>query len=249
MLLHDSRRRTRVDADGAWCRSTSRTVASGTAAGSPAGWSGCAGRRSDGTVSAAGGDRGAARDGASWEQTDWAPICAAYDRLLEITDSPVARANRALAIGFRDGFADGSCRARRGRRRSAAGAVKTVPSIRADLLRRAGRTDEALTWYRTALEANGSEPAREFLRRRIAECSACSARVQSHRERVQPRRSVERDVQDRPRSSPAPGPSKCHHSPEYTVEPAGAHPVAQPRPVGLLLRRRRRRWRKPLRAA
>jgi RNA polymerase sigma-70 factor (ECF subfamily) len=43
-------------------------------------------------------------------------------------------------------------------------------TIRADLLRRAGRVDEALDWYRTALERNGSEPAREFLRRRVAEC-------------------------------------------------------------------------------
>jgi RNA polymerase sigma-70 factor, ECF subfamily len=46
----------------------------------------------------------------------------------------------------------------------------TVASIRADLLRRAGRPAEALDWYRIALSRNGSEPAREFLRRRIAEC-------------------------------------------------------------------------------
>ena len=39
----------------------------------------------------------------SWEQTDWTAICTAYDRLLQMTDSPVVRANRALAIGFRDG--------------------------------------------------------------------------------------------------------------------------------------------------
>ena len=34
----------------------------------------------------------------------------------------------------------------------------------------AGRCDEALEWYRIALDRNGSEPAREFLRRRVAEC-------------------------------------------------------------------------------
>jgi RNA polymerase sigma-70 factor (ECF subfamily) len=45
-----------------------------------------------------------------------------------------------------------------------------VPSVRADLLRRAGRPADALTWYRTALESNGSEPGRDYLRRRIAEC-------------------------------------------------------------------------------
>jgi hypothetical protein len=41
----------------------------------------------------------------SWEQTDGTTICPAYDRLIAITDSPVARANRALAVGFRDGSA------------------------------------------------------------------------------------------------------------------------------------------------
>jgi RNA polymerase sigma-70 factor (ECF subfamily) len=94
-----------------------------------------------------------------WEQPDWVTICAAYDRLLDIADSPVARANRALAIGFRDGstaglaaldaVADDPRLARSG----------TVPSIRADLLRRAGRTDEALDWYQTALAIAGSDPA------------------------------------------------------------------------------------------
>ena len=39
----------------------------------------------------------------SWEQTDWRAICAAYDKLAAMTDSPVVRANRALAVGFRDG--------------------------------------------------------------------------------------------------------------------------------------------------
>jgi RNA polymerase sigma-70 factor (ECF subfamily) len=45
-----------------------------------------------------------------------------------------------------------------------------VASIRADLLRRAGRHDEAVEWYRTAMDGNGSDQAREFLRRRLAEC-------------------------------------------------------------------------------
>ncbi|MEZ0362589.1 RNA polymerase sigma factor [Mycobacterium sp. pUA109] len=105
----------------------------------------------------------------SWEQTDWRAICAAYDRLLALTDSPVVRANRALAVGFRDGVEAGL---------AALAAVaddprlaRLVPSIRADLLRRAGRRAEALSWYRKALEAHGSAPAQAFLRRRIAECS------------------------------------------------------------------------------
>ena len=47
-----------------------------------------------------------------------------------------------------------------------------VPSVRADLLRRAGRHAEAGHWYRVAFEYNNSEPGRAFLQRRIVECEA-----------------------------------------------------------------------------
>lgn len=105
----------------------------------------------------------------SFSETDWPLICLAYDRVISLTNSPVATANRALAVGFRDGFdaglraldevADDPRLARSG----------TVASIRADLLRRAGQLTEAAQWYRLALERNGSEPARVFLRRRLVE--------------------------------------------------------------------------------
>jgi RNA polymerase sigma-70 factor (ECF subfamily) len=108
----------------------------------------------------------------SWEQTDWATICAAYDRLLDIADSPVTRANRALAVGFRDGYTAGlaALEAVADDPRLARSAL--VPSIRADLLRRDRRPAAAVSWYRKALDYTGSEPARAFLRRRIAECGS-----------------------------------------------------------------------------
>lgn len=106
----------------------------------------------------------------TWEQTDWVTVCAAYDRLLRITDSPVVRANRALAVGFRDGPDAGLAALDAVARDPRLARSNLVATVRADLLRRAGRQAEAVTWYRTALEANGSEPGREFLRRRIAEC-------------------------------------------------------------------------------
>jgi RNA polymerase sigma-70 factor (ECF subfamily) len=106
----------------------------------------------------------------SWEQTDWATICAAYDRLLQMTDSPVVRANRALAVGFRDNADAGLAALDAVSHDPRLAHSNLVASVRADLLRRAGRPAEALTWYRTALESNGSDPGRDFLRRRIAEC-------------------------------------------------------------------------------
>jgi RNA polymerase sigma-70 factor (ECF subfamily) len=106
----------------------------------------------------------------SWQATDWAAICVAYDRLVDVTNSPVARANRALAIGFRDGFPAGLAALDEVADNPRLARLNLVASIRADLLRRAGRSDEAVQWYRKALDGNGSGPAKEFLRRRIAEC-------------------------------------------------------------------------------
>ncbi|MGA7053510.1 MAG: sigma-70 family RNA polymerase sigma factor [Mycobacterium sp.] len=106
----------------------------------------------------------------SWAQTDWTAICAAYDRLVQMTESPVVRANRALAVGFRDGPDAGLAALEMVAHDPRLARSNLVASVRADLLRRAGRPTEALAWYRTALESNGSEPGRDFLRRRIAEC-------------------------------------------------------------------------------
>jgi RNA polymerase sigma-70 factor, ECF subfamily len=106
----------------------------------------------------------------SWEQTDWRTICAAYDTLSSMADSPVVRANRALAVGFRDGPEAGLAALEKVAHDPRLARSNLVASIRADLLRRAGRRADALTWYRTALASNGSEPGRDYLRRRIAEC-------------------------------------------------------------------------------
>ena len=171
VLLHDSRRRTRVDPDGALAPLDEQDR-----------------HRWDRSLIARGLDRLRLAAGATgpylpqaviaalhataptWEQTDWAGICLAYDRLIALTESPVARANRALAIGFRDGFAAGLAALDEVAGDPRLSRSNTVASIRADLLRRAGKRAEALQWYRIALSCKGSDPAREFLRRRIVEC-------------------------------------------------------------------------------
>ncbi|OBK14542.1 RNA polymerase sigma factor [Mycobacterium asiaticum] len=106
----------------------------------------------------------------SWEQTDWTTICAAYDQLLKLTDSPVVLVNRALAVGLRDGPDVGLAALEKVAHDPRLARSNLAASVRADLLRRAGRLADAASWYRIALQANGSEPGREFLRRRIAEC-------------------------------------------------------------------------------
>ena len=172
VLLHDSRRTTRVDADGAlvpleeqdrsrWDRGR---IARGLARLRLA--EGAAGQYLPQAVIAA-----VHATTPTWEQTDWPLICSAYDRLIAITGSPVAQVNRALAIGFRDGFDAGLAALDEVADDPRLAGSATVASIRADLLRRAGRPAEAADLYRVALDCNGSGPAREFLRRRLAECA------------------------------------------------------------------------------
>jgi RNA polymerase sigma-70 factor, ECF subfamily len=172
VLLHDSRRQTRVDGDGALVPLDEQDRSR---------WD--RGRITRGLerLRLAAAARGPYLPQAviaavhatapTWQQTDWSTICVAYDRLIEITDSPVARANRAMAIGFRDGVTAGLAALDEVADDPRLGRSNTVASIRADLLRRDGRLDEAVCWYRVALERNGSEPAGEFLRRRVAECA------------------------------------------------------------------------------
>jgi RNA polymerase sigma-70 factor, ECF subfamily len=171
VLLHDSRRRTRVDADGALVPIDEQDRSQ---------WDRGRIVRGLDRLRLAAGATGPYLPQAviaalhatapSWQETDWATICTAYDRLIQITDSPVARANRALAIGFRDGFHAGLVALDEVADDPRLARSNTVASIRADLLRRAGRHAEALEWYRIALDRNGSEPARAFLRRRVSEC-------------------------------------------------------------------------------
>jgi RNA polymerase sigma-70 factor, ECF subfamily len=171
VTLHDSRRLTRVDADGALVPLDKQDRGR---------WDAVAIARGLRRLQQAAGSTGPYLPQAviaalhatapSWEQTDWSAICAAYDDLLEIVDSPVAGANRALALGFRDGYPAGLAALDAVADDPRLSRSSLVPLIRADLLRRDGRHAEALTCYRTALDANGSEPSREFLRRRIAEC-------------------------------------------------------------------------------
>jgi RNA polymerase sigma-70 factor (ECF subfamily) len=171
VLLHDSRRATRVDSAGAlvpldeqdrgrWDRVK---IARGVerlrlASGSP-------GPYLPQAVIAA-----VHASAPSWDQTDWRTICAAYDRLMTMTDSSVVRANRALAIGLRDGPDAGLAALDAVAHDPRLVGSNLVPTVRADLLRRAGRYVEAADSYRVALTLNGSEPGRAFLRRRIAEC-------------------------------------------------------------------------------
>ena len=96
--------------------------------------------------------------------TDWRQVLALYDQLMAIAPGPVAALNRAVAVAEVDGPAaalalvDGL-----------ALEDQLAHAIRADLLRRLGRPEEALAAYRAALARAGNAAEREFLERRVTE--------------------------------------------------------------------------------
>ena len=101
--------------------------------------------------------------------TDWPQIAALYEVLLRLQPTPVVELNRAVALSMVDGpekalqLVD-SLAARGGFKD-----YHLLHVVRADLLRRLGRQQEARAAYRAALEAARTEPEKRFLEQRMAE--------------------------------------------------------------------------------
>jgi RNA polymerase sigma-70 factor, ECF subfamily len=101
-------------------------------------------------------------DASSAADTDWAQILQLYDQLQAIEPSPVATLNRAVAVAEVHGP------------EVALGALDGLDldrhylyhAIRADLLRRLGRTVEAAAAYDAATDRTGNAAERAFLQRR-----------------------------------------------------------------------------------
>jgi RNA polymerase sigma-70 factor (ECF subfamily) len=95
--------------------------------------------------------------------TDWGQIRQLYDHLLALTPTPVVALHRAVAVAEVDGPA------------AALALVDQLDlpgyhlfhAIRADLLRRLGREDEAAQAYDAALARTENAAERDFLRRRL----------------------------------------------------------------------------------
>jgi RNA polymerase sigma-70 factor (ECF subfamily) len=100
--------------------------------------------------------------------TPWPAIVTLYDALLTAHPSPVVALNRAVAVGFRDGYAAGLAELDRLSGPALAG-YYLLPAARADFLRRSGRSDEARAAYDEAarLAPDGSAEQR-LLERRLA---------------------------------------------------------------------------------
>ncbi|MFD4255329.1 RNA polymerase sigma factor [Amycolatopsis thermoflava] len=98
-------------------------------------------------------------------ETDWRQVVALYDQLMAVAPSPVAALHRAVAVAEVDGPAAGLALVERLRLTE----YYLFHAVRADLLRRLGRRDEAARAYEEALRRTENAPEREFLTRRLRE--------------------------------------------------------------------------------
>ncbi|SDF83715.1 RNA polymerase, sigma subunit, ECF family [Blastococcus aurantiacus] len=107
-------------------------------------------------------------DAATAAATDWGQVLALYDQLMALAPSPVVALNRAVAVAEVAGPAAGLEFVER----LDLPRHHLLPAVRADLLRRLGRREEAVDAYDAALALTGNERERAFLRRRRDELTA-----------------------------------------------------------------------------
>lgn len=103
-------------------------------------------------------------DAVSAAATDWAEIVALYDQLHALRPTAVVALNRAVAVGERDGAAAG-LDALDALDAETLADYQPYHAVRADLLARAGRRDEARDAYDRAIELSGNPTERSFLER------------------------------------------------------------------------------------
>ncbi|MEV5529194.1 RNA polymerase sigma factor [Streptomyces prunicolor] len=104
------------------------------------------------------------------EETDWADIAGLYGELERLVPSAVVRLNRAVAVGMAQHPDTGLELVAELERSGELAGYHLLPATRADLLRRGGRTAEAVAAYERALELVENAAERRFLERRLAEC-------------------------------------------------------------------------------
>jgi RNA polymerase sigma factor (sigma-70 family) len=109
-------------------------------------------------------------DARSAAETDWAQVLSWYDELVELTGNPLAALSRAVALGEVDGPLV-ALRALEALDEPLAGHHR-LDAVRAHLLERAGRGQEAAELYRRAASRTTSVAERDHLTKRAARLRA-----------------------------------------------------------------------------
>ncbi|HEY1772521.1 MAG TPA: RNA polymerase sigma factor [Gammaproteobacteria bacterium] len=107
-------------------------------------------------------------------RTDWPQIAALYEVLLRLQPTPVVELNRAVAVSMVDGPEKALQLVDSLSARGGFTEYHLLYVVRADLLKRLGRRDEALAAYREARATAKTEPERRFLQGRMSELEQAS---------------------------------------------------------------------------
>ncbi|HET9694857.1 MAG TPA: DUF6596 domain-containing protein, partial [Steroidobacteraceae bacterium] len=107
----------------------------------------------------------------SAEATDWREIVGLYDVLLSLEPSPVVELNRAVAVAMRDGPEAGLALVDAVLERGDLQDYRLAHAARADLNRQLGRSAAARAAYERALALTKQDAEKRFLERRLAELS------------------------------------------------------------------------------
>lgn len=108
-------------------------------------------------------------EAATAAQTDWSQIVVLYSVLQRVDRSPIVELNRAVAVAMRDGPAVGLELIDGILDRGELTNYQFLHSARGELLRRAGKTSDALLAFQRAIELARQEPDKRFLAARIQE--------------------------------------------------------------------------------
>jgi predicted RNA polymerase sigma factor len=106
------------------------------------------------------------------EETDWARIVELYGELAESSPSPVVELNRAVAVGMAFGPAAGLELADKLISEPALEKYHLLPGVRADLLKKLGRLEEARAEFERAAAMTRNVRERALLLDRAKACSA-----------------------------------------------------------------------------
>lgn len=108
-------------------------------------------------------------------QTDWRQITALYTVLGRVHPSPVVDLNRAVAVAMGDGLEIGLTQIDELGASGELDSYHLYHAARADILRRLGRSQAAGEAYRRALRLTANAVERRYLRRRLAQLGPESA--------------------------------------------------------------------------
>jgi RNA polymerase sigma factor (sigma-70 family) len=103
----------------------------------------------------------------TYEETDWPQIEALYDKLMTVWPSPVVALNRCVSVAMTRGPATALQQVEALEVDTRLARYHYLPAIKADLLQRLGRPEQAAAAYSAAMELVSNQAERDFLTERL----------------------------------------------------------------------------------